>query len=97
MSVMTAEASGTPPRSKYDRLIAAARPFRRCRPSWCIPATKVRCAARWSGGSRDHQADPRRACGEDQGIAAKHSLNIAGYEIVDAPHSEAAAAARRSK
>ena len=43
-------------------------------------------------GSRHHQADPCRAAAKIKAAASKHSIDISGYEIVDAPHSEAAAA-----
>ena len=68
MSVMSTEASGTPTRSKYDRLIAAAQKVP------AVPTLVVHPCDESSlrgavddCGSRHHQADPGGACGQDQG------------------------------
>ena len=93
MSVMTAEASGTPTRSKYDRLIAAAQK---------VPAVPTLVVHPCDESSLRGAVDAAEAgiikpilvgpAAKVRDTAAKHSLNIASYEIVDAPHSEAAAA-----
>ena len=93
MSVMTAEASGTPTRPKYDRLIAAAQK---------VPAVPTLVVHPCDESSLRGAVDAAEAgiikpilvgpAAKVRDTAAKHSLNIAGYEIVDAPHSEAAAA-----
>ena len=80
--------------SKYDRLIAAAKAMPRSRRSSCIPATRARCAApSRARRGRHHPADPGRAGRRRSGTRPPSiGLDIAGFEIVDAPHSEAAAA-----
>ena len=93
MSVMTAEASGTPTRSKYDRLIAAAQK---------VPAVPTLVVHPCDESSLRGAVDAAEAgiikpilvgpAAKIRDTAAKYGLNIAGYEIVDAPHSEAAAA-----
>src|SRR6187431_533203 len=93
MSVMTADASGTPTRSKYDRLIAAAEK---------VPAVPTLVVHPCDESSLRGAVDAAEAgiikpilvgpAAKVRDTAAKHSLNIASYEIVDTPHSEAAAA-----
>ena len=93
MSVMSTDASGTPTRSKYDRLIAAAQK---------VPAVPTLVVHPCDESSLRGAVDAAEAgiikpilvgpAAKVRDTAAKHSLNIAGYEIVDAPHSEAAAA-----
>src|SRR6187431_2601083 len=93
MSVMTADASGTPTRSKYDRLIAAAEK---------VPAVPTLVVHPCDEGSLRGALDAAEAgiikpilvgpAAKIRDTAAKFGLNIAGYDVVDAPHSEAAAA-----
>ena len=77
---------------KYERLIAATRdlpaaPHRR-RPS-LRRELAARCArGRRGGADRSH---PRRPQGEDQRASRSLGLDIARLEIVDVPHSQAAA------
>src|SRR5258706_853902 len=93
MSVMSTEASGTPTRSKYDRLIAAAQKVRGVQTRVVHPGDES-----WRRGAVDAaEAGIIKPilvgpAAKVRDTAAKHSLNIASYEIVDAPHSEAAAA-----
>src|SRR6476619_1570426 len=93
MSVMTAEASGTPTRPKYDRLIAAAQKVPAVPTLVVHPCdeSSLRGAveAAEAGIIRPILVGPAAKIRE---TAAKFGLNITGYEMVDAPHSEAAAA-----
>ncbi|WMT74477.1 phosphate acetyltransferase [Bradyrhizobium sp. Ash2021] len=91
MSVMPAEASGT--RSKYDRLIAAAQK---------VPPVLTLVVHPCDESSLRGAVDAAEAgiikpilvgpAAKIRDIAAKHGMNISSYEIVDTPHSEAAAA-----
>ena len=88
MSVMSAEANGTPTRSKYDRLIAAAQK---------VPAVPTLVVHPCDESSLRGAVDAAEAgiikpilvgpAAKVRDTAAKHSLNIASYEIVDAPHA----------
>ena len=44
------------------------------------------------GGDRDHRANPGRSGAKISEVARAHDLKIDQFEIVDAPHGEAAAA-----
>jgi phosphate acetyltransferase len=91
MSVMPAEASGT--KSKYDRLIAAAQK---------VPPVPTLVVHPCDESSLRGAVDAAEAgiikpilvgpAAKIRDIAAKHGMNISSYEIVDTPHSEAAAA-----
>lgn len=91
MSVMPAEASGT--RSKYDRLIAVAQK---------VPPVLTLVVHPCDESSLRGAVDAAEAgiikpilvgpAAKIRDIAAKHGMNISSYEIVDTPHSEAAAA-----
>ena len=91
MNAMTAEANAT--RSKYSRLIAAAQK---------VPAVPILVVHPCDESSLRGAVDAAEAgiirpilVGPGVKIreaAAKHGLNIANFEIVDAAHSEAAAA-----
>lgn len=91
MSVMPAEASAT--RSKYDRLISAAQKVPPVSTLVVHPCdeSSLRGAveAAKAGIIKPVLVGPAAKIRE---IAARHNLDIANYEIVDAPHSEAAAA-----
>ena len=96
MSVMSTDASETPTRSKYDRLIAAAKAVPPVPTIVVHPCdeSSLRGAveAAEAGIIKPILVGPAAKIRE---TAAKHGLNIAGFEIVDAPHSEAAAAKAR--
>jgi phosphate acetyltransferase len=91
MSAMPAEASST--RSKYDRLIAAAQK---------VPAVPTLVVHPCDESSLRGAVDAAEAgiikpvlvgpAAKIRDTAAKHNLNIASFEIVDAPHSDAAGA-----
>jgi len=93
MSVQTAEAAEARPHSKYDRLIAAAKK---------VPAVTTIVVHPCDETSLRGAADAAEAgiikpilVGPGSKItaaASKNNINISGFEIVDAPHSEAAAA-----
>ena len=97
MSVMPAEASGTPPGSKYDRLIAAAQK---------VPAVPTMVVHPCDESSLRGAVEAAEAgiikpilvgpAAKIRDTAAKHSLNIAGYEIVDAAAQRGAPPRRRS-
>ncbi len=91
MSVMPAEASGT--KSKYDRLIAAAQKVPPVPTLVVHPCDEslLRGAvdAAEAGIIKPILVGP---AAKIRDIAAKHGMNISSYEIVDTPHSEAAAA-----
>ena len=91
MSAMPAEANV--PRSKYDRLIAAAQEVA------TVPTLVVHpCDQSSLRGALDAAAADIikpilvGPAAKIRDVAAKNNLSIANYEIVDAPHSEAAAA-----
>jgi phosphate acetyltransferase len=91
MSVMPAEASGT--KSKYDRLIAAAQK---------VPPVPTLVVHPCDESSLRGAVDAAEAgiikpilvgpAAKIRETATRHNLNIASCEIVDTPHSEAAAA-----
>lgn len=95
MSVMPAEANAKPPGSKYDRLIAAAK---------AVPAVSTIVVypcdeSSLRGALESAEAGIIKAilvgpAAKIKEVAARHSLNIAGCEIVDTPPGEAAAAGR---
>ena len=91
---MSAQPAGeTRPHSKYDRLIAAAKAVRTVTTIVVHPCdeTSLRGAieAAEAGIIKPILVGP---AAKIAAAAAKHNINIAGYEIVDAEHSEAAAA-----
>jgi len=91
---MSAQAAGeTRPHSKYDRLIAAAKAVRTVTTIVVHPCdeTSLRGAvdAAEAGIIKPILVGP---AAKIAAAAAKHNINIAGYEIVEAEHSEAAAA-----
>jgi phosphate acetyltransferase len=93
MSAQTAEAAEARPHSKYDRLIAAAK---KC------PAVTTIVVHPCDETSLRGAADAAEAGiikpilvgpgSKITGAASKNNINISGFEIIDAPHSEAAAA-----
>ena len=91
---MSAQPAGeTRPHSKYDRLIAAAKAVPTVTTIVVHPCdeTSLRGAieAAEAGIIKPIFVGP---AAKIAAAAAKHNINIAGYEIVDAEHSEAAAA-----
>jgi phosphate acetyltransferase len=92
MGVQTADTGEARPSVKYDRLIAAAKK---------IPTVSTIVVHPCDETSLRGAADAAEAgiikpilvgpTGKITGAAAKHGINIAGFEIVDVPHSEAAA------
>jgi len=90
---MSAQAASETRPSKYDRLIAAAK---------AIPTVTTVVAHPCDETSLRGAADAAEAgiikpilvgpASKIASVAAKHHINISGYEIVDAEHSEAAAA-----
>ena len=91
---MSAQPAGeTRPHSKYDRLIAAAKAVPTVTTIVVHPCdeTSLRGAieAAEAGIIKPILVGP---AAKIAAAAAKHNINIAGYEIVDAEHSEAAAA-----
>jgi phosphate acetyltransferase len=93
MSLMAASASETPHQSKYERLIARAK---------AAPAVSAIAVHPCDESSLRGVVDTAQAgiievilvgpATKIKETAAKHNLDISGFEIVDAPHSEAAAA-----
>lgn len=93
MSVMPAETKATRPHSKYDHLIAAAK---------AVPEVPTIVVHPCDESSLRGAIDAAKAgiitpilvgpVARIRDTAAKYDLDIAGFEIVDAPHSEAAAA-----
>ena len=93
MTIMSTEASGSPTRSKYDRLIAAAQK---------VPAVPTLVVYPCDESSLRGAVDAAEAgiikpilvgpATKIRDIAAKHSLKIASYQTVDTPHNDAAAA-----
>src|SRR5689334_8818556 len=81
------------PHAKYDRLIAAAK---------AIPAATTIVVHPCDESSLRGVADAAHAgiitpilvgpVGKISKVASTHNIDISGYELVDAPHSEAAAA-----
>ena len=93
MTIMSTEASGSPTRSKYDRLIAAAQK---------VPAVPTLVVYPCDESSLRGAVDAAEAgiikpilvgpATKIRDIATKHSLKIASYQTVDTPHNDAAAA-----
>jgi phosphate acetyltransferase len=93
MDVMPADASEKRPGIKYERLIAAAK---------AIPAVSTIVVHPCDESSLRGAVEAAEAgiikpilvgpAAKIKETAARHNLNISGFEIVDAPHSEAAAA-----
>jgi phosphate acetyltransferase len=93
MGAQPADTSEARSYTKYDRLIAAARK---------VPAVGTIVVHPCDETSLRGAADAAETgiitpilvgpAGKIKGAAAKHGINIAGFEIVDTPHSEAAAA-----
>jgi phosphate acetyltransferase len=90
---MAADTKQNRPNSKYDRLIAAAK---------AVPAVSTVVVHPCDESSLRGAVEAAEAgiikpilvgpAAKIKDTAAKHGLNISGFEIVDAPHSEAAAA-----
>src|SRR5690348_1918665 len=93
MSIQAADTGEARPSSKYDRLIAAAKKVPPVATVVVHPCdeTSLRGAAdaAEAGLIRPVLVGP---AAKIKGAAAKHNINIAAFEIVDAPNSEAAAA-----
>jgi len=93
MNIMPADANEKRSGVKYERLIAAAR---------SIPAVSTIVVHPCDESSLRGAVEAAEAgiikpilvgpAAKIRGMAAKYGLNIGGFEIVDAPHSEAAAA-----
>jgi phosphate acetyltransferase len=93
MSIMPANADEKRPHAKYDHLIAAAK---------AVPAVSTIVVHPCDESSLRGAAEAAEAgiikpilvgpASKIKDTAAKYSLNISGFDIVDAPHSEAAAA-----
>src|SRR5689334_21590825 len=93
MSVMPAEASST--KSKYDRLIAAAKG---------VPTVSTIVVHPCDESSLRGAIDSAEAglikavlvgpAAKIRDVAAKHNLDISGYEVVDTAPTEAAAASK---
>src|SRR3954469_15379586 len=95
MNVKPAAASAKPPGSKYDRLIAIAKGV----PTVTTVIVHPCDESSLRGAIESADAGIIRAilvgpAARIRDVAAKHGLNISGYEIVDTPPTEAAAAAR---
>src|SRR6266404_5722962 len=93
MSVAPVEAGEAKPGAKYDRLIAAAK---------AIPAAATIVVHPCDESSLRGVADAAEAgiikptlvgpSAKVKEAASKHGIDIGGFELIDAPHSEAAAA-----
>ena len=95
MSVMSAEDNTKQPGSKYDRLIAAAKGV----PTVATVVVHPCDESSLRGAIESAESGIIKAllvgpAARIKDVAAKHGLNISGYEIVDTPPIEAAAAAR---
>src|SRR5262249_48129246 len=95
MSSMPAGVSTAQPGSKYDRLIAAAKGV----PSVSTIVVHPCDESSLRGAIESAEAGIIKAtlvgpAARIRDVAAKHSLNISGFEIVDTAPTEAAAAAR---
>jgi phosphate acetyltransferase len=94
MSVAPMETGEATPGKKYDRLIAAAK---------AIPAATTIVVHPCDESSLRGAADAAQAgiitptlvgpAARIKAVALKHNIDISGFELVDAPHSEAAAIA----
>jgi phosphate acetyltransferase len=93
MSVASPEAGGAKPGAKYDRLIAAAK---------AMPSATTIVVHPCDESSLRGAADAAKAdiiepilvgpSAKIKAVALEHGIDISGFEIVDAPHSDAAAA-----
>src|SRR3954468_10384917 len=93
MSVASLETGEAKPGAKYDRLVAAAK---------AIPAAATIVVHPCDESSLRGVADAAEAgiirpilvgpSARIKAAASKHEINITGFELIDAPHSEAAAA-----
>src|SRR5260370_23076861 len=93
MSVASMEAGEARPGAKYDRLIAAAK---------AIPAAATIVVHPCDESSLRGAADAAEAgiikpilvgpSAKIKAAALKHNIDISGFELIDTPHSEAAAA-----
>ena len=95
MSAMPAEATAKQPGAKYDRLIAAAKNV----PSVTTVVVHPCDESSLRGAIDSAEAGIIKAilvgpAARIKDVAAKHGLNISGYEIVDTAPTEAAAATR---
>src|SRR5712672_135055 len=95
MSAIPASASGPQPGSKYDRLIAVAKGV----PTVSTVVVHPCDESSLRGAVESAEAGIIKAilvgpAARIKDVAAKHGLNISGYEIVDTPPTEAAAANR---
>jgi phosphate acetyltransferase len=94
MSIAPMETGEARPGTKYDRLIAAAK---------AIPAATTIVVHPCDESSLRGAVDAAEAgiiapifvgpAAKIKGVALKHNIDISGFELVDAPHSEAAATA----
>jgi len=93
MSVASLETGEAKPGTKYDRLVAAAK---------AIPAAATIVVHPCDESSLRGVADAAEAgiirpilvgpSARIKAAASRHEINISGFELIDAPHSEAAAA-----
>src|SRR5438477_7129220 len=93
MSISSLEAGEARPGAKYDRLIAAAK---------AIPSEATIVVHPCDESSLRGAADAAEAgiikpilvgpAAKIKAAASKHNIDISGFELIDAPHSEAAAA-----
>src|SRR5437764_3004546 len=93
MSISSLEAGEARPGAKYDRLIAAAK---------AIPSAATIVVHPCDESSLRGAADAAEAgiikpilvgpAAKIKGAASKHNIDISGFELIDTPHSEAAAA-----
>jgi phosphate acetyltransferase len=93
MSAVPIDVGGAQPHVRYERLIAAAKQVPRAVTIVVHPCDEASlrgvCEAAAAGIITPILVGP---AGTIKATAAKHDFNIAGFEIVDATHSEAAAA-----
>jgi phosphate acetyltransferase len=93
MSVQSTETSQARPHSKYERLVAAAKKIPAASTIVVHPCDE----SALRGVSEAAEAgliDPTLVgpASKIKGAAAEHNIDISGFELIDAPHSEAAAA-----
>ena len=93
MSVQAASVGGGKPHSKYDRLIAAAKAIPPATTLVVHPCdeSSLRGVVEAAGAGLIKPTLVGSAT-KIREVASKHGIDIGSYEIVDAPHSEAAAA-----
>ena len=93
MSMQAASVGEARPHSKYDRLIAAAKAIPPATTLVVHPCdeSSLRGVVEAAGAGliKPILVGPATKIGD---VASKHGIDISSYEIVDAPHSEAAAA-----